>query len=155
MILKKREVRNCSCGAKPNELHMEGCDVERCPRCGGQNNSCSCIYEVCDIDYETMEEEHPTIYNEGPTEEMYDRWDKEWGERRVPWSGEWPGAKECRLYGFWSIFGPDMDPPQRGWVSVPAGTPGAGEDLNRLAVSTWWNIETQTYELHIKNKESN
>lgn len=36
------------CGAKIGYPHHEGCDHERCPRCGGQFISCDC-YEDYDI----------------------------------------------------------------------------------------------------------
>jgi hypothetical protein len=136
-----RELRNCGdCGAVPGALHIEGCDVERCPKCGGQKISCGCIYEECGIDQSTMEETHPEIYIGGPTEEMYAVWDAKRGARRVPWSGEYPGAAECREFGFWVIEQPNQDP---WWKPVPAGTPGATENLNRLYLETKWDVEKQ------------
>lgn len=30
------------CAVKPGELHQPGCDIERCPACGGQRISCEC-----------------------------------------------------------------------------------------------------------------
>lgn len=43
------------------------------------------------------------------------------------WSGEWPGAAECRALGWWAVC-----VPEKGWRPCPPGTPGAREDINRL-----------------------
>ena len=33
--------RTChDCGARPGEVHLDGCDSERCPKCGGQMMMC-------------------------------------------------------------------------------------------------------------------
>src|SRR5260370_31005995 len=33
------------CAVVKGQLHVPGCDVERCPRCGGQVISCGCSHE--------------------------------------------------------------------------------------------------------------
>ncbi|MDQ2687492.1 MAG: hypothetical protein M3Y28_06450 [Armatimonadota bacterium] len=43
------------------------------------------------------------------------------------WTGEWPGVVQCRARGWWCVRA------KRGWQPCPPGTPGAIEDLNRLA----------------------
>lgn len=32
------------CGCAEGKLHRLGCDVERCPLCGGQLTTCACIF---------------------------------------------------------------------------------------------------------------
>jgi len=63
---------NCpDCGVEPGQLHDHGCDVERCPNCGGQMISCDC---------DTDDEITASL-------------------ARMPWTGEWPGDAECQEYG--------------------------------------------------------
>lgn len=133
-------MRNCrDCDVGPGQLHVHGCDVERCPSCGGQAIGCECIYEMCGIDVSSMEKTHPDIFSAGPSEAMYAAWDKKWGHRRMPWTGEYPGCAEARELGLWCVGPP--------WKPVPAGTAGAVEDLNRLYSMCDWNPDTQTFSL--------
>jgi hypothetical protein len=37
------------CAVKKGQLHVPGCDGERCPACGGQAISCDCDYEDDDL----------------------------------------------------------------------------------------------------------
>jgi len=59
---------------------------------------------------------------------------------RLLWSGEWPGIRECREFGWYSklVSG-------RGWVSCDKSEPGASESLNRLAVDATWDKEKGRY----------
>ena len=126
----EQEANSClecpECGAQPGQMHADGCDVERCPRCGGQAISCDCIYEACGMELESLEQKHPDIYSNGPTDAMREAWDKEWGTRRIPWTGEWPGVAECREFGWYAKLGPT------GWESCGHDEEGARENLNRL-----------------------
>lgn len=57
----------------------------------------------------------------------------------LPWTGEWPGDSDCRMLGFWCIW------TNTGWKSCDRETPGATEDLNRLATCRW-NRATRQFE---------
>jgi hypothetical protein len=46
IIMKMSERETChDCGVKEGELHQPGCDMERCPFCGGQLITCDCMYK--------------------------------------------------------------------------------------------------------------
>lgn len=128
------------CGVFPGELHQPGCDLERCPSCGGQMISCNCIYTFNGIDPETMEDTHPDIYEHGPTEAMCEAWDKVWGSRRMRWTGEYPGADQAREFGWYCRMG------AHGWEPCGPDDEGATEDMNRLVTEGRWNAETQRWE---------
>ena len=142
IMTQQVEKRTCGdCGVQPGEFHISGCDMERCPLCGGQAISCSCVYQVNGIDTETMEEVRPDIYHNGPTEEMEAACDiaieKVGG--RLPWTGEYPGSAECREFGWYSKW------VNSSWVQCDASDPEANEDLNRLARSAKWDPVKRTW----------
>lgn len=125
------------CGAAIGEQHRRGCDVERCPACGGQAISCDCAYGG-----------HPEMDDPNspdPTDEQYKAWDAEfeakWGHRRMPWTGEWPGDAECREYGWYAR----MIPGKTGWHTCSPADPGAQLDLNRLVATCDWDAESQRF----------
>lgn len=59
----------------------------------------------------------------------------------LPWTGEWPGKAECQDFGWWAIRNPNGP----GWISVPAGTAGATEDLNRLYRDATWDKDQRRW----------
>lgn len=73
------------CNVEPGQLHVPGCDIERCPRCHCQAIGCDCIYVVNGINPDTMDETHPDIYKNGATDQMWDKFDKEYGAKRICW----------------------------------------------------------------------
>ena len=47
MMTKPLHRETCGdCGAMEGQLHLPGCDMERCPFCGGQLISCKCAHEL-------------------------------------------------------------------------------------------------------------
>jgi hypothetical protein len=107
------------CGAKPGELHQPGCDVERCPACGGQAISC-------------LSDKDDALFCENLNERVEE-------SERMPWDGEFPGTKAAIEYGFYSFWGPDHGMPDKTWVRCGKDDPGAGPDLNRVMSCCHWD----------------
>ena len=57
---------------------------------------------------------------------------------RIPWDGEWPGAKACREFDLWCRWGPP-------WLPCDCDHPDATEDLNRLDQVADWDAAACGY----------
>jgi hypothetical protein len=90
------------CGANPGELHMRGCDVERCPTCGQQLISCG---------------HHPSEGRRLP-------WSGEW-----PGKAE---CREFGWYVWEEQDDSQPYPCHIAWHRCGPDHPRASEDLNRL-----------------------
>ena len=103
---KTYEISQChDCNVMEGEIHKDGCDMERCPFCGGQLISCSCIYEIHYGDvYQpskwVADNAHPTghfvrhptnglpqeVYENGPPDDVCEAFEKALQEKgRVPY----------------------------------------------------------------------
>lgn len=133
-LLEKTSCHDCA--AKPGVLHSPGCDVERCPRCGGQIISCECFTD--------------------------DTWPKD--EERLIWTGIWPGCEEAIELGLWSKWIPNErfeadekclgleaalsrlggEAPGR-WAICDKDDPKASPDLNRLPMVAVWDAKAKRF----------
>lgn len=84
--MEKAECHDC--GAKEGELHDYGCDMERCPFCGGQIITCICKYRMLGYDYDGNEKYcglPKEVYENGLGEEKEKEWMKALQGVRIPW----------------------------------------------------------------------
>ena len=102
------EVKQChDCGTYEGQIHELGCDMEKCPWCGGQNITCGCVYKLLGIDVSPG----TWAYENGLTNEQEDQWlDLLEKKGRIPYI-RWPNI--CRKCG---LLWPDMfHVPNKDW----------------------------------------
>ena len=68
------------CGVEEGQYHLLGCDMERCPFCGGQLISCDCPYKLLGLFNKSKYGKDtaflpPAIYANGLTREQEARWE--------------------------------------------------------------------------------
>ena len=140
-------IRRCGdCDVEPGQLHVGGCDLERCVFCGGQSISCNCIYEINGIDTEDMETTHPEIYYKGPTEEMcaVREVEEEKYGGRLPWTGVYPGTEECIEFG-WFVKWVEESP--RKWQECGPDDPDAVPNVSRLQMGATWDRSARRWHI--------
>ena len=77
------------CRVEEGQIHHLGCDMERCPFCGGQLMGCNCRYTLLGFDYNWNKPQSGLpldIYNNGLPPELEEKWEKMLNEKgRVPY----------------------------------------------------------------------
>lgn len=112
------EIGTChDCGCKEGEFHTPGCDMERCPFCGGQLISCNCCYHKLGYKYDESKEFcglPEEVYMTGLPDEDEEKWEEILEKKgKIPYI-QWPnicaycGARWPELFsvpdGMWKKF---------------------------------------------------
>ena len=126
-------MRDCSCGARPGEVHRDTCGVARCMWTGQQLIQCDGSF--ADIARQLRKDGHDDMAERLAYHLSFSE-DHDCGHD--VWTGLWPGVAECEEYGFWCVGPP--------WQPCAKDTLGATHDLNRLVRECKWNRETKRWE---------
>lgn len=110
------------CGCAVGTEHELGCDIERCPECGGQLVSCG-HFRITDEDGDTYYN-HIQLHTRG----------------REKWSGIMYEAErlQCEAQGWYCYWLPNPNGPELWhggqWVPCDATHPNAMHDINRACL---------------------
>jgi hypothetical protein len=114
------------CGATPGTEHGDGCDTARCLAYGTQRLQCMPGARMV----------VRGVFHWGGVDVDWEQDGHDCG--RDLWTGRWPGVAECEEFDWWAVFVPNGNP---SWRPVPAGTPAAVPDLNRLVTEAKWDAQ--------------
>jgi hypothetical protein len=64
---EQAEHRCHDCGVRYGAYHHPGCDMEICPRCGGQMIMCDCVMDEDDEDEDELHQRYQQAHDHPPT----------------------------------------------------------------------------------------
>ena len=168
---------NCpDCQVEPGYPHIPGCDVERCPFCGGQLISCSCSYKMLGEKYGWTYMPMMFLDDKDEVPEGY-TCDRKFRDGRsmysYPFSGlpeevwenglteemekYWDSLLEPEGFILWDGTWPGKTECQEfgwyskmgpnGWETCSKDDPEASEDLNRLYGEAVWSRKQKRFVL--------
>jgi hypothetical protein len=117
-LLKDMDRRPChDCNCQVGEIHVLGCDMERCPKCGGQLIGCGCFSER---DWDTADANDDTQCS---SIGIYAR--EKWSG--IPYEAEHKYCEEKNLWVYWQ---PHPDGIHGKWIKCDKDHPEAIHDIN-------------------------